>query len=246
MIPISWAIFSSAPVSQTSIIPTRVPTISMFSIMSVRPTTAKTTTSTVGQPSLRPTILVSATPITMPTLVPSLAPSFAPTSAPSIAPSLMPSFMPTLTPSASPTIQTTVSSLSSSSQATTTNNSTQTYALISAFVGLAIIAAFVFCAFQLFKKKKSPFEKWVDVYGANSPGVAGGSGKGPNPNDEIHHFYRKDQPAPKNSRLSINRNNSFSIPPNMRESSPAFVPYVPKNETRRYSNQTMVQLNNRL
>jgi len=135
--------------------------------------------------------------------------------------------------------------LSSSSQATTTNNSTQTYALISAFVGLAIIAAFVFCAFQLFKKKKSPFEKWVDVYGANSPGAAG-AGSTPNPNDEIHHFYRKDPSSPKNSRLSINRNNSFSIPPNMRESTPAFVPYVPKNETRRYSNQTMVQLNNRL
>jgi len=140
--------------------------------------------------------------------------------------------------------------LSSSSQAATSNNSTQTYAIVSAFAGLAVIAAFVFCAFQLFKKKKTPFQKWVDVYGENSPGEAGSgnnSGKGPNPNtnDEIYHFYRKDPSSPKKSRLSINHG-SFSIPPNMRESSPAFVPYVPKKESRRYSHQTMVQLNNRL
>jgi len=81
----------------------------------------------------------------------------------------------------------------------------------------------------------------MDVYGENIPSTV--SKKTQNSNDEIHHFYRKD---PQNSRLSINPNNSFSIPPNMRESSPVFVPYLPKNENRRYSHQTITQLNTRL
>jgi len=238
---ISWAIFSTAPVSQTSFVPTRVPTISMFSIISISPsirptiaTSASLPTSIIGEPSLRPTILVT-----------SINPSFRPSPTPTIMPITATSFAPSVAPSTSPTIQTTANSLSSSGQTSTTTSSTQTYAIVSVFVGLIIFAALGFCAFQLFKKRKSPFQKWVDVYDLNTLGAAG-SKPNSNQNDEIYHFYRKDPSSPQNSRVSINRNNSFSIPPNMRESSPAFVPYVPKKESRRYSHQTMVQINNRL
>jgi hypothetical protein len=259
---ISWEAFSSAPVSQSSIIPTRFPTVSMFSIMSQIPTTTpssaatsiiksatattststSTSTSTIGQPSLRPTVFTSSSPSVLPTVRSTMSPTVSPT------------FAPSLIPSASPSVQTTANLLSNGAQASSsTNNSTQTYAIISALVGLIIFAAIGFCLFQLFKRKKTPFQKWVDVYDINSPGAAGaGSSKNintnnpPSVNDEIHHFYRKDPSSPQNSRFSISRNSSFSIPPNMRESSPAFVPYVPKKESRRYSHQTMVQLNNRL
>jgi len=163
---------------------------------------------------------------------------------PIVAPSIAPSFAPSIAPSTSPTVQTTANSLSSSGQTSSTTSLTQTYTIVSVFAGLIIFAALGFCAFQLFKKRKSPFQKWVDVYGTNSPRAAAGAAT--NTNDEIHHFYRKDQSSPQNSRFSISRNSSFSIPPNIRESSPAFVPYVPKKESRRYSHQTMVQLNNRL
>lgn len=212
MIPISWAIFSSAPVPATSFWPTRVPTFTMFTI-----TTPNPTAHVSFKPSASPTLLRSVSlPITVtnqPSLVPTASPTLVPTASPTLVPTLVPTnivISPTLSPT---TANLDSSSINSVSESKNNSVSSGTIAAVIACIIVFIILISA-CIYVLNKKttKPSPFEIWTSHYSnKNQP-----SQHPPVVNEDIHHFYNKTP------RPSINPN-------------PVFTPHISANPSYRNS-----------
>jgi len=212
MIPISWAIFSSAPVPATSFWPTRVPTFSMFTI-----TTPNPTAHVSFKPSASPTLLRSVSlPIPV-TNQPSLVPTASPTLVPTVSPTLVPTLVPTnilMSPTLSPTnANLGSSSINSVSESKNNGVSSGTIAAVIACVVVFIILISV-CVYLLNrnKTKSSPFERWTSHYSNKNQQTQ----QLPVVNDDIHHFYNRT-PRP-------------SISPN-----PVFTPHISANPSYRNS-----------
>ena len=212
MIPISWAVFSSAPVPATSFLPTLVPTFTMFTI-----TTPNPTAHVSFKPSASPTLLRSVSlpiPLTnKPTLVPTLVPTALPTLVPSLVPTLIPTnivILPTLSPT---NANLDSSSINSVSESKNNGVSSGTIAAVIACVVVFIILISV-CVYILNRKttKSSPFERWTSHYSNKNQQTQ----QVPVVNDDIHHFYNRT-PRP-------------SISPN-----PVFTPHISANPSYRNS-----------
>jgi hypothetical protein len=209
---LSWSVFSSAPVSQKSAFPTRVPTISMFSITTNAPTTASTNRATHAPSSLK-----VGSQQASPTQRPNTAP---PTAQPSVQPTIAPSFRSTLNPTEiptresiitlNPTIANDVSSINSASNSQTGVSGTA----IGVGVGcvilvIIVIAACIFAARNSSKEKMSPYQIWTTHYSNKNQQM-----RSINPNviihppinvkEDIHHFYNKSP------RPSFNQNTVFT------------------------------------
>ena len=225
MIPVSWAMFSSAPVLQLNIPPTLVPTTNMFSVLPLFPTLL---------PTLFPTSMIQPKIITSPTISPTNVQTISPTTT---TPSFRPSFQPTIdNPTLVPTIsllQTTLfptqnniglSSINTNQYPTSTSSTT-----IGAIVG-SIILLLIFigiCVFMINKNskdKKSPYEIWSAYYNSKSDNNINQTNTITTPNNmdnDIHHFYSKSQrpsiyPAPSFtphiSNKSTTRNSTIDKP----------------------------------
>ena len=195
---VSWAAFSSAPVPvRPSAFPTRVPTGSMFNIMTNAPTT-RTPTSlrvSIASPTLAPSKLI-------PTQLPSVQPSLLPSVAPSGTPSLQPSLQPSLTPTTSPTAAVGASSINSVSTGQYVNSSTAIGVGIGCVILVILLA--ISCVFfsKKSKEKKTPYEIWSSHYSNKNQLLQ--NNIQPQTHEDIHHFYRKSQ------RPSVNQNSVFT------------------------------------
>jgi hypothetical protein len=205
MIPISWAVFSSAPTIFTNIPPTVFPTMSMFGIITNFPTISPTPKPIfslfIPAPTRSPTPnSVAQTP--SPTLIPSQTPSQNPTEKFSLQPTQTPTQLPSQLPTQSPS-QPDIGLLSANTKSSTGQTNTSSTAVIAAVasvvVVLMIIVAFICLNRAKSGNKKSPFEIWTEHY-ANSnkeiPNLKQRQSQTTNIiNDDIHHFYHKS-PTP--------------------------------------------------
>ena len=212
MIPgngLSWAAFSNAPVSPTSFNPTRVPTFSMFTMATSRPspipnpTTNPSSlrtiaTTTVSSPTRSPIITQN------PTLLPTLQPSPIPSVTPTLTPTILITSAPTLTPTA------TGVGLSSINSASSSQSSVSSTAIGVGVGCIVIVLALIFaCVMYATNKKEklTPYQIWSAHYSArakeqetvNSP-----QHSQQNMNEDIHHFYSKSP------RPSINQHTTFT------------------------------------
>ena len=213
MIPgngLSWSVFSSAPVSPTSFNPTRVPTFSMFTLTTSRPTQSpsslRTVTTTVYSPTRTPTL--TPNPTQNPTFLPSFNPTLSPIASPTFTPTIVITNAPTLAPTSTGGVGVSSINSASSSQSGVSNTA------IGVGVGcLVIILALIFaCVIYANNKKEklSPYQIWSAHY-SNKANVAKETDAVHTPhhsqtnmNEDIHHFYSKSP------RLSINQNTTFT------------------------------------
>ena len=205
MIPISWAIFSSAPTVFTNIPPTRFPTTSMFNLMSNSP-------STTPMQKTNPPIIQIQSPTIRPTasMAPTNTPSLTPTVQPSINPTLMPSAFPTQNPTAILTTSPTqtgvvITSTNSKTSSSESKLSTSNIAAIAGCVSVVLIMIGI-CYYATNRKnnKLSPYEEWTSYYSDKRRNTNAGTNPNEYPNTDIHHFYTKQ------NRLSINPNPIFT------------------------------------
>jgi hypothetical protein len=208
MIPISWAMFSVAPTVFSNIPPTRVPTFSMFSLITGIPTSARPISKPTPSPSMIRIVTISQT-IT-PT---SLQPTTNPTPTPSLTPSII-TPIPSQLPSTNPPSQATIG-LNSGTITNKESIPTITIASVIAciVVVLTMIGIFAYCMNKN-KAKMSPYDIWSNYYSkknlllqAKPQSIV---------NEDIHHFYNKNQ------RPSINPN-------------PVFTPHISANPSYRNS-----------
>jgi len=198
MIPgISWAVFSTAPTVKSNIPPTRVPTLSMFTMTTAPPTIGSTVRATIHSTPVPSLLKAVVSQQASPTQQPNTAP---PTVQPSVQPTITPSFRPTPTPTASPTQEfitsltpTTASGVSSINSASNSQTTTSSMA-VGVGVGCLILVMIVIgaCIF-VSRKKKSPYQIWASHYSnrQSTPLQPRDS-----MNEDIHHFYNKNQRPP--------------------------------------------------
>jgi hypothetical protein len=212
MIPgngLSWAVFSSTPTFQSNIPPTRVPTVSMFSVTTPPPTTTSPTRAT---PS--PSLLKNVTQQASPTQRPTTQPSVQPTITPSFRSTLIPTEIPTQASiiTLNPTIANEMSSINRASNSQTGVSSTAIGVGVGCIVlVIIVIAACIFAARNSSKEKMSPYQIWTTHYSGrdqqlqnlshnqnviNHPPI--------NVKEDIHHFYNKSH------RPSFNQNTVFT------------------------------------
>ena len=199
---VGWAAFSTAPVPVTpSAFPSRVPTISMFSMLTNIPTRTPTSLRvSIASPTISPSKLIpTKLPSLNPTLVPSVTPSFQASFQPSFQPSAQPSFAPTNS-------QTAAVGASSINNASTGDQSKISTTVIGSIAGCLIlvilIITFCICFIKKSKEKKNPYEIWSSYYSnKNQPTHIQPQ---THVNEDIHHFYRKSQ------RPSVNQNSVFT------------------------------------
>jgi len=208
MIPdsgISWSAFSRAPTILTNIPPTRVPTNSMFSVITPPPTRKQITNApsslrSMGQPA-SPTFFPLSLPTSSPTITPSFSPSFLPTTSPSIA-----FISPTISPTNSKVESASINK-ASDGQPVVSNTA------LGATIGciLLLLIMICLCAFYVNKNSKeklSPYQVWSAYYSDRnkSPNINNdlqGNLKG-NLKEDIHHFYTRSP------RPSVNQNTVFT------------------------------------
>jgi hypothetical protein len=217
---IGWAAFSSAPVSQTSAHPTRVPTFSMFSIITRPPTVVSTPI-----PSLLKTVSQQASPTPRPnTPIPTAQPSVQPTITPSFRPSPDPTLVPTqvFVETLNPTTENGVSSVNSASNGQTGVSSTAIGIGVGCIIiALIVVGVCVFATRKNSKEKLSPYQVWSAYY-SNRDKQNHNQNHNENHNqnnnhnenivihppvrvkEDIHHFYNKSP------RPSINQNTVFT------------------------------------
>jgi hypothetical protein len=212
MIPgngLSWAVFSSTPTFQSNIPPTRVPTVSMFSVTTPPPTTTSPTRATPS-PSLLKNVTQKASPTQRPTMQPSVQPTITPSFRSTLNPTEIPTQASIIT--LNPTIANAVSSINSASNSQTGVSSTAISVGISCVIlVIIVIAACIFIARKNSKEKMSPYQIWTTHYSGrdqqlqnlshnqnviNHPPI--------NVKEEIHHFYNKSH------RPSFNQNTVFT------------------------------------
>jgi hypothetical protein len=219
MIPgggLSWAVFSSAPTIQSNIPPTRVPTISMFSMTTPPPTVGSTNRATPA-PSLLKTVSQQSSPTQRPNTGP-------PTTQPSVQPTITPSFRPTPPPTdiptqallstatLNPTTVSGVSSINSASNGQTTSSSLSIGVVVGCIiVALIVVAACIFVARKSSKEKLSPYQQWTTHYSNRDQQLQNLNQNqnvithAPiNMKEDIHHFYTKSP------RPSFNQNTVFT------------------------------------
>jgi hypothetical protein len=214
MIPdgISWSVFSSAPVSQTSSFPTRVPTISMFKIIIFNPTSNPSSIATQNPSSLRINTIQSS-----PTQTPSIIRNtFYPSQQLTLTPTLTPTFKPTSFPSLEPTktfFTTTQKPTNIGIDASSMNNASNgqnsvSSAAIGVIVACIIILAIIIAACAIYnhrksKERMSPYQIWSSYYSQKKEDNIL-SDKSLQMNKDIHHFYNNHTPRP-----SITQNTVF-------------------------------------
>jgi hypothetical protein len=212
MIPgngLSWAAFSSAPVSPTSFNPTRVPTFSMFTVATTSPTQNPTltpsslrtitTATTVSSPTRNPTLTQN------PTLLPSLNPTLSPTAMPTLTPTILITIAPTLTPTATGGV-----GVSSINSASSSQSSVSTTAIGVGVGCIVIVLALIFACVMYANNRKdklSPYQIWSAHYSnkaKDTDAVHMPHHSPSNMNEDIHHFYSKSP------RPSINQHTTFT------------------------------------
>ena len=208
MIPISWSMFSIAPTVFSNIPPTRVPTFSMFRLITGIPTSARPISKPTPSPSMIRIVTTSQT-IT-PT---SLQPTTNPTPAPSLYPSII-TPIPSQLPSTNSPSQATIGL---NSGTITNKESTPTITIASVIacivVILIMIGIFAYCMNKN-KAKMSPYDIWSNYYSEKNVPVQAKSQS--IVDEDIHYFYNKNQ------RPSINPN-------------PVFTPHLSANPSYRNS-----------
>lgn len=209
---VSWAAFSSAPVIvRPSAFPSRVPTISMFNMLTNIPTRApKSLRVSVGSPTLAPSKLIpTQLPSAQPTLTPSAVPSIQPSIQPSFQPSIQSSFQPSLTPTNNPTSAIGASSINSASSGQTVTSPT----VIGVGIGCIILVIIIVIACVIFTRKSNgkmtPYEIWSSHYSKKNqqPHIQSPS---TDTNEDIHHFYTKNNNYIPSPRPSFNQNTVFT------------------------------------
>jgi hypothetical protein len=214
MIPgngLSWAVFSSAPTIQSNIPPTRIPTVSMFS-MTTPPPTVKPTIHATPAPSLLKTVSQQASPTQRPnTASPTQQPSVQPTITPSFRPTPLPTNIPTqalLT--LNPTTASGVSSINSASNSQPGVSNVSIGVVVGCIiVALIVVVACIFFARKSSKEKKTPYQIWSEHYSNKNQPMQNLENNVINHppihmNEDIHHFYSKSP------RPSFNQNTVFT------------------------------------
>jgi hypothetical protein len=159
----------------------------------------------VGAPTIAPSKLI---PTQLPSAIPTSTPSVAPTAAPSFQPSLHPTLQPSFAPTNSPAAAVGASSINSASNGQSVNSSTA----IGVGIGCVILVIILVAACVFFtrksKEKKTPYEIWSSHYSNKNkqnhihPQMS--------VNEDIHHFYSKNNNCAPSQRPSINQNSVFT------------------------------------
>jgi hypothetical protein len=189
MIPLSWAVFSSAPTIFSNIPPTRVPTMSMFGILTNRPTTA---------PSNKPSFLTTTPTIQSLSVRPTLNPTIAQTMSPTLNPTIAQTMGPMLNPTIAQTMGPSQSVMTSAKASAGTTNNTPTGTIVAA-VGCSVVLLIMIgvCVYAINKKSNStPYETWTTYY-QNKSRQSMNVTQNDVLTDDIHHYYRKP------NRLSV-------------------------------------------